>query len=180
MQNPYSHIALPFSEKVFHRLADAVLRHPCPFPSFRADPPPWRALHGGVNFFFRCNCVTSCKFKKLYRKVLEYVCRSSKTFYECRIHFFKDFEFFLSWKIPIFEGNWRFWLFDTLHFLRVKSGEKDKNVSKRMSVPKCRNSTFEPSFFAAAVLRHFCPFPQISLLRNARCRKVKIFHFPQK
>ena len=30
------------------------------------------------------------------------------------------------------------------------------------------------------VLRHFCPFPQISLLRNPEHRKVKIFYFPQK
>ena len=33
----------------------------------------------------------------------------------------------------ISEVNARFWHFHSLNFLRVKSGEKDKNVSKRFS-----------------------------------------------
>ena len=33
---------------------------------------------------------------------------------------------------------------------------------------------------SSLVLRHSCPFSQISLLRNPTLRKVKIFHFPKK
>ena len=34
--------------------------------------------------------------------------------------------------------------------------------------------------FSPNVLRHYCPLPQISLLRNQNHPKSKIFHFPQK
>ena len=83
----------------------------------------------------------------------------------------------LTWRYEAFGQKPHFWTTWWLFTLKVQSGEKDKNVSKRTEKSKFQQ-TFQVHM--RNVLRHSCPFPQISLLRNSKHRKVKIFHLSQK
>ena len=103
--------------------APFVLRHPCPFHSFRPDPPPVGALTGGVNFFFTFNHVTSNIIIKMKPEQLEKVSSSKKNLCLILKIFFEDLLFFHGTIVAIFEVNLGFWAFDRYNFSRLKSGE---------------------------------------------------------
>ena len=109
-----------------------VLRHPCPFPRFRPVPPVESSPRGGTTFISDAIMLVHIMQNNCNASFYS-MCRAPKKNFMSVIHvFLKNLYFFKIEKFQFLRKMEDFCLFDALNFLKVKSGEKDKNVSKRL------------------------------------------------